>query len=150
MKAIVSTEYGSPDVLKLEEVDRPALEPDRVLVRVRAASVNAVDWRMLRGQPYAARPMMGGLRRPKSSMRGGDVAGTVEAVGENVTEFQPGDEVFGAARGTFASTRREPHRASRRSLRRSLSRRPLRSRWPASPRCRLSATTAGSRQGRAC
>ncbi len=102
MKAIVNTEYGSPDDLKLEEIERPTLEPDRVLVRVRAASVNAGDWRIMRGQPVLFRPMMGGLRRPHTGVRGGDVAGTVEAVGEDVTELQPGDEVFGAARGTFA------------------------------------------------
>lgn len=102
MKAIVQPRYGSADVLRLQDVDKPELEDGRVLVRVRASSVNATDWRSLRGKPYAARPMMGGLRRPKSSAVGVDVAGVVEAVGKEVTHVAPGDEVYGMRNGAFA------------------------------------------------
>jgi len=101
MKAIVHDRYGSPDVLELRDVKKPVLEDDRVLVRVRAASVNALDWHTLRGQPYIARLSLG-LRRPKSSAMGVDVAGRVEAVGKNVTQFHPGDDVFGVRDGAFA------------------------------------------------
>ncbi len=101
MKAIVGTEYGSPDGLQLQDLDKPAVDGDGVLVRVRAASVNPLDWHVMRGLPYLVR-LTEGLRRPKRSVRGVDVAGHVEAVGENVTEFQPGDEVFGAKGGAFA------------------------------------------------
>jgi NADPH:quinone reductase-like Zn-dependent oxidoreductase len=101
MKAIVRHKYGSPDVLRLEELDKPRLEDDRVLVRVRAASVNPLDWHTLRGLPYLVR-LSEGLRKPKTGAMGVDVAGHVEAVGKNVTEFQPGDEVFGARDGAFA------------------------------------------------
>jgi NADPH:quinone reductase-like Zn-dependent oxidoreductase len=102
VKAYVSTRYGSPDVLRLEEMETPVPEPDRLLLRVRAASVNAFDWRTMRGTPVAARPMMGGILRPRTTLRGRDVAGTVEAVGPDVTGFAPGDEVFGVALGSFA------------------------------------------------
>jgi NADPH:quinone reductase-like Zn-dependent oxidoreductase len=102
VKAFVNTEYGSPDVLRLVEMETPAPDPDGVLLRIHAASVNALDWRMLRGTPYAARPMMGGILRPKSTFRGRDVAGTVEAVGTDVTDLKPGDEVFGVCGGAFA------------------------------------------------
>ena len=102
MKAILSNRYGPPEVLELREVETPALAPDRVLLRVRAASVNASDYRPLRGTPLLARPMMGGIRRPKEHRRGADVAGVVEAVGAEVTALQPGDEVFGTGLGSFA------------------------------------------------
>jgi NADPH:quinone reductase-like Zn-dependent oxidoreductase len=101
MQAIVSTEYGSPERLRLEEIEVPALEPDGVLLRMRAASVNPLDWHELRGDPYVARLLMG-IRRPKEPRRGVDGAGIVEAVGEQVSEFHPGDEVFGRCRGAFA------------------------------------------------
>ncbi len=94
MKAIVYRRYGSPDVLRLEEVDRPIVKEGDVLVRVHAASVNPLDWHLLRGQPYIVRPTSG-WRRPKRNIPGVDVAGVVEAVGRNVTELRPGDEVFG-------------------------------------------------------
>jgi NADPH:quinone reductase-like Zn-dependent oxidoreductase len=97
MQAIVNRKYGSPDDLKLEEIDKPALGDDGVLVRVRAASVNPYDWHFMRGLPYIARPMLG-LRKPKKSVSGVDLAGQVEAVGKNVTQCRPGDEVFGAGR----------------------------------------------------
>ncbi len=95
MKAIVQTEYGSPDVLKLADVDRPVMPDDGVLVRVRAASVNAGDWHLMRGSPFLARLMFGGLWKPKIKILGFDVAGIVEAVGEKVTGLQVGSEVFG-------------------------------------------------------
>src|SRR5712691_12372591 len=102
MKAIVRDRYGSPDVLELREIEKPAVEDDHVLVRVHAASVNAGDWHAMRGRPYIIRPMVGGLFKPKNAVLGSDLAGRVEAVGRNVTEFQPGDDVFGMSRQTFA------------------------------------------------
>src|SRR2546429_1011342 len=101
MKAIVRPKYGSPDVRAREAVDAPVLEDARALVRVHGGSVNALDWHLLRGLPYLVR-MSEGLRRPKGASRGGDVAGRVEAVGKNVTQFRPGDAVFGARDGAFA------------------------------------------------
>jgi NADPH:quinone reductase-like Zn-dependent oxidoreductase len=94
MKAIVQTEYGSPDVLSLAEIDTPAVTDKGVLVRVHGASVNAADWHLMRGSPFIAR-LAFGLRKPKFQTLGMDVAGRVEAVGKNVTQFQVGDEVFG-------------------------------------------------------
>lgn len=101
MQAIVQDEYGSPAKLELREVDRPVLDEDGVLVRVQAASVNALDWRVMRGLPYVVRTVEG-WRRPENKIRGVDFAGHVEAVGKNVTEFEPGDEVFGQRAGSFA------------------------------------------------
>ena len=101
MKAIVRERYGSPDVLKLRDIDRPVIDDDGVLVRVRAASINAYDWHMMRGSPSLVR-LMAGLRKPKSSAMGVDLAGEVEAVGKNVTEFRPGEEVFGQRVGALA------------------------------------------------
>ncbi len=98
MKAIVQTEYGSSDVLSLEEVDRPAVKDNGVLVRVHASSVNAGDWHLMRGTPFIAR-LAFGLRKPKFKTLGMDVAGQVEAVGQNVTQFRPGDEIFGDISG---------------------------------------------------
>lgn len=100
MKAIVHNTYGSPDVLELQEIDKPDPTDDEVLVRVRAASVNPADWYGVTGTPYVGRVLMG-LRKPKSSSVRIDFAGTVEAVGRDVTEFRPGDEVFGRS-GAFA------------------------------------------------
>jgi NADPH:quinone reductase-like Zn-dependent oxidoreductase len=106
MKAIVQTEYGSPDVLSLQEVDKPLLTANRVLVQVRAASINAGDWHLMRGDPFISRLMFGGILKPKFKTLGMDVAGRIEAVGEAVTQFQVGDEVFGdlseCGFGTFA------------------------------------------------
>jgi len=101
MKAIVYTKYGPPDVLELQEMDKPVVKDDEVLVRVRAAFVNPLDWHFMRGTPYFVR-IMTGLRKPKDKRLGVDVAGQVEAVGRNVTQFKPGDEVFGSCRGAFA------------------------------------------------
>jgi NADPH:quinone reductase-like Zn-dependent oxidoreductase len=101
MKAIVHRRYGSPDVLRLEDIERPAVGDDSVLVRVRAASINAFDWHLMRGLPYLVRTSAG-LRRPTRLVAGVDLAGQVEAVGAKVTEFRPGDEVFGERGGAFA------------------------------------------------
>jgi NADPH:quinone reductase-like Zn-dependent oxidoreductase len=98
MRAIVRDGYGPPDALRLEEIQKPAVADDGVLVRVRAAALNAVDWYALTGTPWAGRPSMG-LRKPKTGEVGADVAGTVEAVGKDVTQFGPGDEVFGRGLG---------------------------------------------------
>jgi NADPH:quinone reductase-like Zn-dependent oxidoreductase len=100
MKAIVHTRYGSPEVLQLKDVERPVPQEGEVLVRVHAASVNASDWHAMRGKPI--RTWSGGLRTPKRQHLGGDLAGRVEAVGRNVTQFQVGDEVFGIGQGAFA------------------------------------------------
>jgi NADPH:quinone reductase-like Zn-dependent oxidoreductase len=101
MRAITYRDYGAPDDLELSEIEVPTVGDDDVLIRVRAASVNPYDWHFMRGKPYFMRAQTG-LRRPKEPRLGADVAGTVEAVGRNVTEFGPGDEAFGGATGAFA------------------------------------------------
>ncbi len=102
MKAIVYHNYGSPDVLRLEEIEKPVPNDHQVLVRVRAASVNPLDWHYTRGTPYIARVIAFGLLKPEVTRLGVDYAGTVEAVGKNVTRFKPGDEVLGGRTGAFA------------------------------------------------
>ena len=94
MKAVGFYEYGSPDVLTMNEIRKPTPKEDEVLVKLYATSVNAGDWHLLRGDPYLIR-LSNGLRRPKINILGADVAGRVEAVGRNVTRFRPGDDVFG-------------------------------------------------------
>ena len=101
MKAIVYCGYGVAN-LKLEEIEKPVPNDDQILVRVRAASVNPYDWHFIEGTPYVMRAMGVGLRKPKNTHLGVDFAGTVEAVGKNVTEFKQGDEVFGGRTGAFA------------------------------------------------
>ena len=101
MKASVRDRYGSPDVLELREIDKPDLADDGVLVRVRAASLNRADWYLLTGGALVIRPMWG-LVKPKQRVLGVDFAGTVEAVGKDVTEFRPGNEVFGGRSGSLA------------------------------------------------
>ncbi len=101
MKAIVRTEYGSPAVLRVEEIEIPTAGDGQVLVRVRAASVNPLDWHDVRGSPSIMR-MGSGLRSPKRPGLGADFAGEVEAVGSGVSGFQLGDDVFGEAKSTFA------------------------------------------------
>jgi len=95
MKAIVCTEYGPPDVLQLKEVEKPTPKDNEVLIEVHAASVNYADWAFVRGKPFLVRLMGAGLLKPKNTILGADIAGRVEAVGRNVKQFQPGDEVFG-------------------------------------------------------
>lgn len=103
MKAVVYHRYGSPDVLRYQEVEQPTPGDDEVRIRIRAASVNPLDWHFMRGEPYILRAV-NGLRKPKAGALGVDLAGQVEAVGGKVTQFRPGDEVFGAIerRGAFA------------------------------------------------
>src|SRR5450755_4744347 len=101
MKAILYHSYGSPDVLQLEESAKPVVGDNEVMLRVRAASANPLDWHFLRGEPYAVR-LVAGIARPKDPRLGVDMAGVVEAVGANVTRFHPGDEVFGAGKGAFS------------------------------------------------
>ena len=103
MKAIVYTEYGSPDVLQLKEVEKPTPKDDEVLIKVYAASVNKYDWHFLTADIFLIRLMGGGLLKPKETRLGADIAGRVEAVGKNVKQFQPNDEVFGdIGHGGFA------------------------------------------------
>jgi NADPH:quinone reductase-like Zn-dependent oxidoreductase len=107
MKAIVYTEYGSPDVLQLKEVETPAPKDDEVLVKTRAASVNPLDYHNLEGIPFLIRLLYrparaNGLRQPKDGRLGADIAGQVQSVGPGVTQFRPGEAVFGAGTGSFA------------------------------------------------
>ncbi|MFL6515622.1 MAG: NAD(P)-dependent alcohol dehydrogenase [Chthoniobacterales bacterium] len=102
MKAAVYCDYGPPEVLHVEDVAKPVPNDDQIMVKIHAASVNPLDWHFVRGTPYVARALAMGMRKPKSTLLGTDYAGTVEAVGKNVTEFKPGDEVFGGKSGTFA------------------------------------------------
>lgn len=95
MKAIVQSEYGSADVLRLAEVAKPVCDDDGILVKVQAASINAGDWHLMKGEPFFLRLMFGGLLKPKIKTLGFDIAGQVEATGKNVTQFQPGQEVYG-------------------------------------------------------
>lgn len=95
MNAVVRSEYGGPEILRLETVDKPTPADDEVLIAVHTAATNAADWHILRGTPFPARMMDGGFRRPNHSILGSDVAGRVEAVGSDVDRFQPGDAVFG-------------------------------------------------------
>jgi NADPH:quinone reductase-like Zn-dependent oxidoreductase len=101
MIAIVYEKYGSPDVLQFKEIATPAPADDEILIHVHTASVNPLDWQFMRGEPWFMRLMIG-LRKPKDTRLGVDVAGVVEAVGRNVTQFKQGDAVFGGCRGAFA------------------------------------------------
>jgi len=102
MKAIFRDAYGSADVLELREIDKPVPKDDGLLLKVHAASVNPLDWHVLRGEPFLVRLMGFGLLKPKHNILGADMAGRVEAVGKNVTLFNVGDEVFGSGMGGFA------------------------------------------------
>ncbi|MEM9805180.1 MAG: alcohol dehydrogenase catalytic domain-containing protein [Cyanobacteria bacterium P01_D01_bin.56] len=95
MQAMVQDDYGSPDVLRLEEINRPVPQDHEVLVQVHASSINAGDWHLMRGTPFLVRLMFGGILKPKIKTLGADVAGRVVAVGKGVTQFKPGDDVFG-------------------------------------------------------
>jgi NADPH:quinone reductase-like Zn-dependent oxidoreductase len=102
MRAMTRDEYGSADVLELRDIDKPEIADDEVLVRVHAAGVGRDVWHIMTGLPYPIRLAGYGLRAPKNPVIGSDVAGVVEAVGENVSRFQPGDEVFGIGKGSYA------------------------------------------------
>jgi NADPH:quinone reductase-like Zn-dependent oxidoreductase len=107
MKAIVYHQYGSPDVLKYEEIEKPVPGDKEVLIKVRATSVNPIDWHFMRGKPGIVR-LLTGLGKPKSPRLGVDVAGVIESVGSSVTRFKPGDAVFGSCREAFAEFARAP------------------------------------------
>src|SRR3972149_4013199 len=102
MKAIVYTKCGSPDVLQLKDVEKPTPNDNEALIKIHAASVNAYDWHFLTADIFLIRLMGGGLLKPKYTRLGADIAGRVEAVGRNVKQFQPGNEVFGMVHGGFA------------------------------------------------
>jgi NADPH:quinone reductase-like Zn-dependent oxidoreductase len=108
MKAIVRDTYGSADVLELRDIDKPEIEDDEVLVRVHAAGVGRDVWHVMTGLPYPIRLAGYGLRAPKNLIIGSDVAGVVKAVGKDVSRFQPGDEVFGIGKGSYAEYARAP------------------------------------------
>ena len=114
MKAIVYEKYGPPDVLQLKEVAKPTPKEDEVLIKIHAASVNARDWHLMRADPFLVR-LMTGLLKPKNKMFGSDIAGRVEAVGDNVKQFQTGDDVFGDigeyGNGAFAEYVSVPEKA---------------------------------------
>jgi NADPH:quinone reductase-like Zn-dependent oxidoreductase len=114
MKAITYTRYGSPDVLRLEEVAKPTPKANEVLVKICAASVNAYDWRYVRADPFLVR-LVGGLFKPRNPRLGADIAGQVEAVGSDVTQFRPGDEIYGdlaaSGNGAFAEYIAVPEQA---------------------------------------
>lgn len=115
MRAIIQSVYGPPEVLSLEEVERPVPRDREVLVRICATSVHAGDWHLMRGTPFLLRLMYGGLRKPKIQIPGTDIAGQVETIGKDVTLFQPGDEVFGDLSecdfGAFAEYASVPEKA---------------------------------------
>jgi NADPH:quinone reductase-like Zn-dependent oxidoreductase len=102
MKAAIYTRYGPPEVVQIADVEKPVPKDDEVLIRVRAAAVNPYDWHFMRGEPYPVRIAAGGLRKPKDSRLGADVAGEIEAAGKNITQFKLGDAVFGSCKGAFA------------------------------------------------
>src|SRR6266702_6312425 len=102
MRAIIQDRYGSADRLRLAQIDKPVIAPSEVLVKMRAAGVDRGTCHLMRGEPYLMRILGFGFRRPRDRVPGLDVAGTVVTVGADVTRFQPGDEVFGIARGSFA------------------------------------------------
>jgi NADPH:quinone reductase-like Zn-dependent oxidoreductase len=130
VKAIVQDAYGSPDVLELREIDQPVAGDDEVLVQVHAAGIDQGVWHIMAGLPYLIRLAGYGIRAPKNPVPGADLAGVVEAVGKGVTRFQPGDQVFGIGRGSFASKRAPARTSSRRSRRTSASSRQQRSPSP--------------------
>ena len=102
MKAVIYTRYGPPEVLQVVELDKPVPNENQLLVKVHATSINAGDYRVMRANPFILRLMIGGVFKPKNTRLGMDVAGHVEAVGEKITQFKPGDEVFGCRSGAFA------------------------------------------------
>ena len=151
MQAIVNHTYGSPDVLKLDEVPKPIPQDDEILVKVLAAAAAAGDWHLLRADPFLVRFMFG-LLKPKYKTLGSDVAGRVEAVGANVKHFRPGDEVFGNLSsfgfGAFAEYVAAPESAFARNRPTSPSRKPRPCLYRQSPPSRPSATTEEFKRGR--
>ena len=111
MRAIIHPKYGSPDVLQIAVVEKPTPKDDEVLIKIYAASVNAYDWHVLTADIFLIRLMGGGLLKPKDTRLGADIAGRVEAVGNNVKQFQPGNEVFGMIHGGFAEYACAPENA---------------------------------------
>ena len=155
MQAIVRHEYGSADVLRVEEIDRPTISADEVLIRVHAAGMDRGTWHLMAGMPYLFRLMGPGLRKPKNPVLGLDVAGTVVAVGADVTRFKVGDEVFGISKGSFAeyAAAREDKLARKPAkphLRTGGGRGDLRAHRPAEPSRRRTAPSgpAGADRGR--
>jgi NADPH:quinone reductase-like Zn-dependent oxidoreductase len=102
MKAIVYEKYGSPDVIQFKDMEKPTPKDDEVLIKIHAASVNAYDWHFLTADIFLIRLMGGGLLKPKNTSLGADMAGRIETVGKSIKQFQPGDEVFGMVKGSFA------------------------------------------------
>jgi hypothetical protein len=146
MQAILQDTYGSADVLRLAPIARPEIGDGEVLVRVHAASAHIGDWHAMTGLPYLLRVVGFGFRAPKARVRGMDVAGTVEAVGQNVTQFHIGDEVFGTCAGSFAE--QAAARVARLPASRRISPSSRRQPYPllASPLCRLFAMRVASSQ----
>ena len=139
MQAIVQAGYGSADVLRRAEIDKPVVGDDEVLIRVQAAGLDRGTWHLMAGQPYLVR-LVSGLRTPKSPVPGLDVASTVVATGAAVTRFKAGDQVFGISKGSFAEyapARQDKLVSKPANLPSS---RPQPSRSPGSPRCRACAT----------
>jgi NADPH:quinone reductase-like Zn-dependent oxidoreductase len=146
MKAIVQDRYGGPDVLEFSDIDQPIPTDNQVLIQVQAAGLHRGDWHVMTGLPYLIRLVVPdlGLRKPKIPVRGMDLAGRVEAVGPNVTRFQPGDEVFGWADGAFAEYAAAPEDQLAPSRPTSASSRPRPSPPPGSPPSKASATAGRS------
>ena len=137
MKAIVQDRYGSAEVLESRDIEKPEIGDGDVLVRVHAASIHVGDWILMTGSPYLMR-MATGLRKPKNRVPGTDIAGTVEAVGKDVTGLRPGDDVFGWCTGAFAEyvSASEDHfvlEAGQPHLRAGRSRRRVRDHRPPAP-----------------
>ena len=152
MTAIVQDEYGAApeDVLRLAEMARPAIAADEILVRVHAASVDRGTWHQMAGVPYPIRLAGFGLRRPKASNPGRSLAGTVESVGQQVTGFKPGDEVYGTCDGSFAPyARAQAGRLAPKPANLSFEQ-AAPSPSPRSPRCRPCATTRRCSPGSRC
>ena len=147
MQAMLQDTYGSADVLRLARIARPEIGDSEVLVRVHAASVHIGDWHVMTGLPYLLRVVGFGFRAPKARVRGMDVAGTVEAVGQNVTQFQVGDEVFGTDAPAHSLSKPLPA-STRLPTSRRISPSSRRQPYPLlpSPLCRLFVMQAGSRR----
>jgi len=149
MQAIIFTEYGSPDVLQCAEIEKPAPARNEILIRVYAASINPLDFHNMRGSPCIIR-LQSGLRRPKNPRLGVDLSGEVEVVGQDVTDFQPGDAVFGVRTGALAEYVITTGKAFAPKPRTSPSSRLQSFRWPASLPFRGCAIKGNSSPARHC